>query len=67
MATPSMERCVREFRGVLTGALPTMDCMKFGVSKGLVRGPKQERRSRVSPVCVQRAGEKNNPLDLDEG
>ena len=45
----SMERCLEEFKGVLTGALPTVDCLKFGVSKGLVRRD-TERRGRVRAV-----------------
>ena len=48
-ASVSMERCLEEFKGVLTGALPTVDCLKFGVSKGLVRRD-TERRGRVRAV-----------------
>ena len=44
-----MERCLEEFKGVLTGALPTVDCLKFGVSKGLVRRD-TERRGSVRAV-----------------
>ena len=39
----SIERCTGEVLGVFTGAVPSTDCVKFAVSKGLVRHP------RVSP------------------
>ena len=33
----SIERCANEVLGVFTGAVPSADCVKFAVSKGLVR------------------------------
>jgi hypothetical protein len=33
----SMERCLGELTWALTGTPPSVDCLKFGVSKGLVR------------------------------
>ena len=39
MAPASVERCVGEFRASLTrGALPQLECVSFGVSKGLSLG-----------------------------
>jgi len=39
MSPASVERCVGEFRATLTrGALPTSECVSFGVSKGLSLG-----------------------------
>merc|ERR1712205_55669 len=39
MAPVSVERCIGEFRATLThGALPSSECVSFGVSKGLSLG-----------------------------
>lgn len=46
MAALTIERCLGEFRGMLTGGIPTMDCVKFGVSKGLVRRSMERRERR---------------------
>jgi hypothetical protein len=47
MAALTMERCMGELNAVLTGALPTADCIKLGVSKGLVRGEEREKQKRT--------------------
>ena len=45
----TIERCVGEFRGMLTeGTLPTVDCLKFAVSKGLVRSAPDPTRPDVA-------------------
>ena len=44
----TIERCVGEFRGMLTeGIFPTANCLKFAVSKGLVR--RARRRPDPAP------------------
>jgi hypothetical protein len=56
MAALTMERCMGEFNAVLTGALPTVDCIKLGVSKGLVRGDERGRERKT----------KMNECDFDD-
>ena len=46
---PSMERCAGELAGALKGAMPTTECLAFGVSKGLVRRALRLRSNAATP------------------
>jgi hypothetical protein len=46
---PSMERCAGELAGALKGAMPTVECLAFGVSKGLVRRALRLRSNAATP------------------
>lgn len=60
----TIERCVGEFRGVLTeGTLPTVDCLKFAVSKGLVRSahPDSTQPDVAREMCQIESSPRHTP------